>query len=192
MREHNCKLKSNRQHPEDDLDRVLDVALAKYASVEPRAGLEKRIVANLRAADRRPGRRSWWIWGFAAVAAIVLVAATLTWRSWTAHPPIANHPPNPQQVPISPKFASREGSNVASRKPATRATVRRAYRHDVVATNPKLDVFPSPLPLSEQEKILAAYIENFPEHAALVAEARMDALRQQDEERRRISDEEQQ
>jgi hypothetical protein len=54
-----------------------------------------------------------------------------------------------------------------------------------VAAKPKLDVFPSPLPLSEQEKILAIYVAQYPQHAALVAEARMDALRQQEEERRR-------
>jgi hypothetical protein len=58
-----------------------------------------------------------------------------------------------------------------------------------VATNPKLDVFPSPLPLSEQEKILASYVSEYPKHAALVAEARMDDLRQETEERRRIASE---
>ena len=36
----------------DDLDRALDAALAKYTSVEPRAGLDERILANLRAVSR--------------------------------------------------------------------------------------------------------------------------------------------
>jgi len=64
--------------------------------------------------------------------------------------------------------------------------VQRPMQHDTVASSAKLDVFPSPLPLSEQEKILAIYVAQYPEHAALVAEARMDALRQEDEERSRI------
>jgi hypothetical protein len=57
---------------------------------------------------------------------------------------------------------------------------------EIAAAGPKLDSFPSPLPLSEQEIILASYVAEDPEQAALVAEARMDALRQQDEERRLI------
>jgi hypothetical protein len=46
-----------------------------------------------------------------------------------------------------------------------------------------LDQFPSPQPLSEQEKILANYVAKYPEHAALIAEARMEALRRDEEER---------
>jgi hypothetical protein len=42
---------------------------------------------------------------------------------------------------------------------------------------PKLDQFPSPQPLSEQEKILAAYVAKYPEDALLLAQARAEALR---------------
>ncbi len=48
----------------------------------------------------------------------------------------------------------------------------------VVASGPKLDQFPSPRPLSEQEKILASYVTKYPKHAALIAQARAEALRQ--------------
>ena len=42
----------------DPLDRDLDAALAKYAAVEPRAGLEDRVLANLRAErGQRSGSR---------------------------------------------------------------------------------------------------------------------------------------
>jgi hypothetical protein len=56
-----------------------------------------------------------------------------------------------------------------------------------VASEPKLDVFPSPLPLSEQEKLLAIYVGQDPEHAALVAQARMADLRHEAEERQQIA-----
>ena len=46
-----------------------------------------------------------------------------------------------------------------------------------MADNPKLDQFPSPQPLSEQEKILESYVANYPEHAALIARARAEELR---------------
>jgi hypothetical protein len=55
----------------------------------------------------------------------------------------------------------------------------------VAASAPKLDQFPSPQPLSEQEKILASYVAEYPEHAVLVAQARAEALlRDQEEEER--------
>jgi hypothetical protein len=52
----------------------------------------------------------------------------------------------------------------------------------VGANSPKLDQFPSPQPLSEQEKILASYVNQFPDHAALLAQARMEMLRRDREE----------
>jgi hypothetical protein len=42
---------------------------------------------------------------------------------------------------------------------------------------PKLERFPSPRPLSEQEQMLASYVENHPQTAALVAEVRAKALK---------------
>jgi hypothetical protein len=57
--------------------------------------------------------------------------------------------------------------------------VRTAYHSPtVLAAGPRLEQFPSPQPLSEQEKILENYLANYPEHALLIAEARARALRQ--------------
>jgi hypothetical protein len=47
-----------------------------------------------------------------------------------------------------------------------------------MAGNPKLDQFPSPRPLSEQEKLLQSYVAEYPERAVLIARARTEALRQ--------------
>ncbi len=67
---------------QDELDRMLDAALAKYAAVEPRTGLEDRILANLRAERTRVPDRAWWRWSVAgALAAVVVVALALAWRS---------------------------------------------------------------------------------------------------------------
>jgi len=68
---------------------------------------------------------------------------------------------------------------------------RRSPEGAIAVAGPKLDVFPSPLPLSEQEKILASYVAQDPWRAALVAEARMDDLRHEVEERRQIVADEQ-
>ena len=85
----------------DDLDRGLDGALAKYAAVEPRQGLEERILANLRSHQTRAADRVWWRRGLAgALAAVVAVAATLAWRSVKPSPPqIVQHPSTTEQSP---------------------------------------------------------------------------------------------
>jgi len=175
----------------DDLDRTLDAALAKYASVEPREGLEERILANLRSQDTRPAEPTRWNWRFvAALAAVLMIAAVVVWR-WNKPtlPPVATHPQTPKQAPVAPEVAHGDENNSAPRKSKRHQTVRHQREHEILAAGPKLDVFPTPLPLSEQEKILATYVARYPEHAALVAVARMDSLRQEAEERRRIASE---
>jgi hypothetical protein len=170
----------------DEIDGMLDAALAKYVA-EPRAQLEERILANLRTADARVTPRAGWTWSFiGAVAAVILVAATVAWRLTRPTPPrIVNHPSGMQQTPVPDRAAVQQRPTTRQQKHPHKL-VQHRRQNVAVATNPKLEVFPSPLPLSEQEKLLAIYVSEYPEHAALVAEARMDAIRQQDEERRRI------
>src|SRR5215471_4688057 len=171
---------------QDELESTLDAALTKYAAAEPRVGLEERILANLRTVETRAGDRVWWNWRIAtALAFVLIVAAALAWR-WGIRLPIVKQPPT-STSPVSTEATHHEKSPGTSSEKAMRRKVRHLIEHEVVvAAKPKLDVFPPPLPLSEQEKILAIYVAQYPEHAALVAEARMDALRQEDEERRRI------
>ena len=44
------------------LDDQLEAALAKYAAVEPRTGLEERILANLKSRPSSSTRVAWWRW----------------------------------------------------------------------------------------------------------------------------------
>jgi hypothetical protein len=176
-----------------DLDRLLDAALTKYSSVEPRAGLEDRVLANLHVEQTRVPARTWWRWGLAALAAIVVVAIALAFRSEKhLKPHVVQQAPAPGRAPYSPEtqIARREATADSIRPVRPRTSGRRvaAVRATPV---PKLDQFPSPQPLSEEEKILAGYIEQDPQHAALLAEARMDSLRRDAEERRRIESKDQ-
>jgi hypothetical protein len=59
-----------------------------------------------------------------------------------------------------------------------KSPVRRSSPKVEIAAAPRLDQFPSPQPLSEQEKILASYVEKYPERSVLLARARTEALRQ--------------
>lgn len=178
----------NRQASEPDpLDRELDAALAKYAAVEPRVGLEERVLAHLRAKRERVPDRVWWRWSvFAAVGlvAVVVVTVTLVLRTNPRHAPaIANHPS--AIAPSGQKPEQRIATNGVAKEPRSQ-TLRPAAKHVLRRTQPaviaqaapKLDQFPSPQPLSEQERILASYVEKYPEQAVLLARARTEALRQ--------------
>jgi hypothetical protein len=168
----------------DELDRILDAALAKYAVVEPREGLEQRVLANLRAEKPIPGP-AWWRWGvMAAVVAAFLITIALTWRSdKQLQPVVANRPvvtiqpPNERPMQTVPNAQS---SRVRPVRPdaARKLAVPPSLPALAMARPPKLDQFPSPQPLSEQERILQSYVAENPEQAVLLARARTEALRQ--------------
>ncbi len=170
----------------DALDRELDAALAQYGAVESMPGLEERVLANLSAKRKQASAQSWWQWGsLAAVAAVLLVTSTLLWRSGESR----NHYPaqalNSKQdnAAGATRVTANGGTDLTpllhpalSRKQAAR--IPRPPAAVVTASGPRLDQFPSPQPLSEQERILERYVAKYPEHAALTAEARAEALRQ--------------
>jgi hypothetical protein len=156
----------------DELDRALDSALAKYVAVQPREGLEERVLANLRAHPAKLERPVLSQLALAAASAVLVIAAALAWRTARpAHPIIANQPaadakPMPTTAP-QVALVSKEGNTAH-----TAAGRRQPKQPPVTATtDPKLDVFPSPRPLSEEELALAQYVESFPRDAKLVAQA---------------------
>jgi hypothetical protein len=169
---------------DDALDRELDAALAKYAAVEPRAGLENRILANLQAERSRIPGRAWWHWSVpAALAAAVGVAVVvLAWRSLKpAQVVVGDHPPTTQgSAQSGTKVAANSGNGVRPQVPpmARKTAGHRVRPVAAMAALPKLEQFPSPQPLSAQEQILAAYVVEHHQQAVLAARARMEALKQ--------------
>jgi hypothetical protein len=168
-----------KQVTNDALERDFDAALAKYANVEPRFGLEERLLANLRAERERAAVRVWWRWPAAAAATVVvlILALFLSWRTGhpqsgktSAHNPSEGAKERPiAKVAQKPHFASEGASARSANRPRHPAAV--------ATSEPRLEQFPSPRPLSEQEEILARYVATYPEHATLVAAARTEALR---------------
>ena len=161
----------------DDLDRTLDAALAKYAAVEPRAGLEERILAHLQSTHHRIPTRSWWQWSAVGVVAMLLMVAAIAWK-WSSpgknvvqqHPsvPVRSVQPSPTQVAMNKQIQPIGSHDPQQRTPARRHS---APQSALVADGPKLDQFPSPRPLTPEELALARYTRQFPQDAMMIASA---------------------
>lgn len=145
------------------LDEMLDSLLASYSAVEPRPGLETRILANLRdAAHNEMPSRLWnfkWLWAAAAALAAIIVGAVLIGRD---HGTVA--PPTVVQVrqPVSPEQTANYGSppktaiNIVGR--ASRKRVQPGIQSASLPLNQRQQLFPTPTPLSEQEQLFLRYL----------------------------------
>jgi len=184
----------------DDLDRLLDSALATYADPGPDAGFEKRVLEALateRAAgdihSAAPSSRPWLPW----VIAIPLAASLLLWigTEQFRHAPLIQRQQASQRRPSpSPNYSQPEKSHSTSdtgAPPALKghdfsraANVAKSLRalapegriskYTQVETVPKLAVFPSPQPLSREEQVLvaAARLRSDAQRQALLAASR--------------------
>jgi hypothetical protein len=167
-------------------DQWLASALIQFGKAEPRVGLENRLLANLQAERAQAYlRRRWWrALGMVASLAAILVAVRVEERDRERKPESAGATSTTNRAEARELVQPRRIPQIVH--PATEVVLRRpAHRPTrdlAVASTPKLAQFPSPQPLSEQERILASYVAKYPEHAALVAQARAEALQQDSEE----------
>lgn len=170
----------------DALDRDLDAGLAKYVTAEPRPGLEERIMAGLRAERDPVASPSGWAWPAVAAAsfALIIAAALLAWMG--ARPDLATHHPAitaPRAAGAQVATNGQTHSDGPAAPERAKRPVRRARHHEIesVAT-PKLNVFPSPRPLSNEERLLVRYVQEFPQEAVTMAkmqtESEMEVERQ--------------
>jgi len=155
----------------DRLDQWLDSALNEYGKSQPRAGLEGRVLANLAGmrTDHRAGR-NWWPLAFTTAVAVASLALWL--------PQNRRHPEHraPQSIAGSSQVAGQasaaprvpDGGLPMAQGAASPASSR--SKHTVQGrTQPKLKQFPAARPLSEQEQLLKAYVNHFPNEAAVIA-----------------------
>jgi hypothetical protein len=156
----------------DRFDELLDKALHQYGKVEPRIGLENRILANMQVAGNRAHSAYGWLLVGAIATTLVIAIGSGVWHQ--ASNPKQNVPPVVRQD------AARQGSSATTWR-TPHIAKRRASRHQAAAGysvastgSPKLGQFPSPLPLSEQELLLASYAEHFPNEALLIAQEQRD------------------
>ena len=154
------------------LDNWLDQALKQRGAVEPRPGLEGRILATLHAESNWMPAQTWrWRVAWFGLAAAGLIGATLflAWRSSTGpHRTTEVQLPTKQDARPNPRPA--ELATAQPRRSPKRASTPRVIAR-VLPRVPKLPQFPSPQPLSEQEEMLVRYVSQFPREAVLMARA---------------------
>ena len=155
---------------------MLDSLLSSYSLAEPRPGLETRILANLQEESVKTsgGWNLIWMWagGAAAAVAAILLAAYLFRPAPQQAPQVVVNPTAPQIV--APTHTPPQES--ASQKSTKEAQPRAAHRKlspEVQVADVRKDVFPSPSPLSEQEKLLLSYLRATPREE-LVAQSHPD------------------
>lgn len=141
------------------VDDLLDASLKQFRGEEPRPGLEGRILASVRAREGavRQGLRT-WVWAVGAVAALTAVILIVN-TSRRAGTRVSSAPTVPRagaSGPKAPRAAAETLPQVAARKfvPASiRTTVTQpSYSQE----------FPTPAPLTDQEKLLLAFVAAIP------------------------------
>lgn len=161
----------------DERDRELNAALAKYAAVQPREGLESRVLANLHTQQTQPSF-AWWRWAWVATMTVALIVAALLWKSEMPRRRATVDPaPAATRLEDSTQFETKQRERSSPpdqpapiRSTATPKTIASSRRStSPVRANPRLDVFPSPQPLSTEELALARYVQQFPQEAVMVA-----------------------
>lgn len=157
----------NRVQGSDELDSRIDAALRSYA--EPPHGTEPRIVlARIleQAQMERPSRPvRWWIWGVAGAAACLVAAMVALWVVRAPRvPEIAKVPQPPAvRVPDHPVHPAIAEVKVPAVRHATHSEHSVPRREEARATPlPKLDVFPTPQPLTPEEQALVSFAKQGP------------------------------
>ncbi len=171
------------EHP----DRLIDAALVEFVQAEPLAGIEERVLARLRSSVGDPAGSP----AFAelltrqpAMAITALACVTLLALLWWAAPGSRLQPSGGQ---ISPRAVATPGLAGAG-GPASQTAMRSTATVPVALTHsratqrelPKLAVFPTPSPLSPQERTLMALARQQPELFQQAAESHYTSLHGED------------
>jgi hypothetical protein len=156
------------------IDEWLDAALKQRGAAEPRPGLENRVLAAVKAERERVDSQTWtWRPVWLSVAAILLIGIVTT---------LSRAPGKKGPASVESNVTVPAASKSPERGTATSTALLRKSRPGALrraSAIPRSEQFPSPQPLSEQEQILARYIERFPREAMLVAQAQTQLSKQE-------------
>lgn len=145
---------------EEQLDHLLDSLLANYADAEPRPGFETRLMAAVR--ERKQSSRLGWLWAFcAATATAIAVFGIYYSQSWQLpQPPSIEAAKPPVLPPVGSVPIPDAGRHL--RKPTLGPAPL------VSTVDVRQEVFPTPVPLSEQERLMLQYLRRTPREEVAV------------------------
>ena len=165
------------------IDQLLDSSLREFGAAEPRPGLEMRLLAALEAEQKRAAATApWWRnWQLASGIVAVLMLAAWGVASWlhpsrqVAHTNGGARAPQGQS-PVVP--AKTSDLQLACACPLKLRPHKQVELRDAAASlrkaserHPRLEEFPSPQPLSEQEQLLVRFVTQHRSEAILLARA---------------------
>ncbi len=149
----------------DELERWIDEGVRCYVAAEPPLGMERRVLVALE--ERQPLRRWWRRWMIAVpVAALLAIVVGFSLRPKTRPQP-ATAPQVAVNVPAAPPKPSVDagGKSMPQLKAhVARPVTRRKSGGDAPTgaanrmSNPQQ--FPSPVPATEQERLLARLVQD--------------------------------
>jgi hypothetical protein len=166
------------QDKDRKLDNLLDSMLARYSDAQPRPGLETRVMAQLR---EQAGRKKSWKWSLRWTCAGAMAAALVTVvfivrlerPIESPEPPVFHadwsllHHSDPSVIQPPPASSSVTTAQRNGHAPQPR------HQELAVAADTRPDVFPTPAPLSDQEKLLLRYLARTARHE-IVAQSHPD------------------
>ena len=177
------------------VDALLDAGLAQYHSVEARPGLENRILARLRTEQKVAPWRAWtWVGTSLVAAGVILALVSVAYRQRLQAPISVTESPRPARMVEAPRDtaaalpAHRFTRRHSEPRGVEHAAERQAAGGDLLSKSaavsrlgkpgaaevaqspaepqgPHLDVFPSPAPLSEEERLLVRLVRQSPDEA---------------------------
>lgn len=161
---------------EKQLDRLLDSMLSQYSAAEPRPGLETRVLAQI--AETREEKQAgssplrWLVVGAGiAVSAVAVVVVMLAFRAEQRHslpPPLADNIHTQQEqkseaVRVPPMIPATNRRVAVQHRATTRTRRNKNSNFQTLAVSQRPAIFPTPVPLTEQERLMFSYVEHTPQ-----------------------------
>lgn len=163
------------------LDELLDAALTRHRSAEARSGLEERVLARLRTKARPTTGVTWrWLPVLVTAAALVLAVGAFYAVRRSAPPEVtpttAARPVEEPRV-AAPAIREERARAIRPTRPAVpRPKQLQLVQVATVVASPRRPQFPSPAPLSEQERLLLRYVTESSKEVLLASLAKRGRL----------------
>jgi hypothetical protein len=142
-------------HP-DELERILESGIASYRNAEPLAGLEERVIGRIGRTETPRRSVNAWL-GILALGLAGMVVAGLVFI------PVKRSEPRPRVAGVVAQARSIESPPVRVLKPRRQGRITQVLR---VRALPKGPVFPTPLRLTAEERLMAMMVARNPDEAA--------------------------